>query len=81
MAVDKDYIKRHRSWQKYAKKELAAGRKPTPFKKWRTDLKKENRESVYFKGIKRESYQSRLKRAGIDWEKDKPSARLKRSKK
>jgi len=60
-----DYIKRHKSWQKYAKKELAAGRKPTPFKHWRTDLKSKKSESVYFKGIKRETTASRLKRSGL----------------
>jgi len=75
MAVDKNYIKRHRSWQKYAKKELAAGRKPKKFKDWKPELKKENQENVYFRGIKRESIESRLKRAGVN-----PS-RFKRSKK
>jgi len=75
------YIKRHESWQKYAKKELSLGRKPRPFKDWRKDLKPKKTESVYFKGIKKESYESRLKRAGIDWKKDKPSSKLKRSKK
>ena len=29
------YIKRHESWQKYAKKELDAGRKPIKFKDWK----------------------------------------------
>ena len=81
MAKESDYIKRHKSWQKYAKKELSLGRKPRPFKNWKPELKKKKTESVYFRGIKKESYESRLKRAGIDWEKDKPSARLKRSKK
>lgn len=70
-----DYEERHLTWQEYAKKELAAGRKPKKFKDWRPELKKENQESVYFKGIKRESYESRLKRAGVN-----PS-RFKRSKK
>ena len=37
-------------------------------------------EPVYFKGIKRQSPESRLKDAGIDWNKDKPSARLLRKK-
>jgi len=81
-----DYIERHKSWQKYANKEIKAGRKPVAFKHWRKELKskpkpKKKTESVYFKGIKRETPESRLKRAGIDWEKDKPSARLKRGKK
>jgi hypothetical protein len=62
-----DYIKKHLSWQKYAKKELAAGRKPTKFKDWG--------------GNKRtKDVKSGLAAASIDWEKDKPSARLKRSK-
>jgi len=64
-----DYIKRHKSWQKYAKKELAAGRKPIKFKDWKPS------DTTRTKDVK-----SQLKRAGIDWKKDKPSARLKRSK-
>jgi len=84
--ADKSYIERHKSWQKYAKKELKEGRKPVAFKHWRTDLKpkpkkKGKMESAYFRGIKRETPESRLKRAGIDWKRDKPSARLRRSKK
>ena len=83
--ANKDYIERHRSWQKYANKEIDAGRKPLAFKRWRTDLKSKPKSkktsNVYFKGIKRETTESGLKRSGLDWEKDKPSARLKRSKK
>jgi hypothetical protein len=68
-----EYIDRHLSWQKYANKEIKAGRKPTKFEDWKVS-------PVYFKGISEQTYESQLKRAGIDWEKDKPSARLKRSK-
>ena len=69
-----DYIDHHLSWQKYAKKELAAGRRPTKFKDWKVS-------PVYFRGVSKQTPESRLKAAGIDWEKDRPSARLKRSKK
>lgn len=54
----KAHIRKHEEWQKYANKELAAGRKPTKFKDWKT-------APVYFKGIKRETTKSRLKRAGL----------------
>jgi hypothetical protein len=63
-----NYIERHKSWQKYAKEKLAKGEKPIPFKHWRTDLKpkeKGNMESVYFRGIKRETPESRLAKAGL----------------
>ena len=63
-----DYIKRHKSWQEYAKKQIKAGKKPVAFKHWRTDLKpkpKKSMESVYFKGLKRESYESQMARAGM----------------
>lgn len=68
-----DYLDRHLSWQKYAEKEINAGRQPTKFKDWKVS-------PVYFRGIVKQTDKSRLKAAGIDWEKDKPSARLKRSK-
>ena len=79
-----DYIERHKSWQKYANAEIKKGKKPIAFKYWRKDLKskpKKKTESTYFRGIKRETPESRLKRAGINWKTDKPSARLKRNKK
>jgi len=78
------YIERHKSWQKYAKEELKKGKKPIPFKHWRTDLKKKPKksmESVYFRGIKKPTVESQLSKAGVNWEKDKPSARYKRSRK
>ena len=71
-----DYIERHKSWQKYAKAEMKKGKKPVAFKHWRTDLKpkpKKKTESVYFKGIKRETVESRLKRSGLS---DKEIARM-----
>jgi hypothetical protein len=60
-----DYIKRHKSWQKYAKKQIKKGKKPIAFKHWRTDLKSEGMESVYFRGTKRQTTESRLKKAGL----------------
>jgi len=63
-----DYIERHRSWQKYAKAELKKNKKPVAFKYWRTNLKtkpKKKTESIYFRGIKRESYESQMARAGM----------------
>lgn len=66
MAMQQEYIKRHKSWQKYAKKELAAGRKPMKFKNWKPELKRSKKESVYFRGMKKETYEdkrSRLKRS------------------
>lgn len=45
-----DYIKRHKSWQEYAKKELALGRKPKKFKDWMPELKsKSNTMKEYAK--------------------------------
>jgi len=64
----KAHKERHESWQKYAKAEIKKGKKPVEFKYWRKDLKpkpKKETESVYFKGIKRETTKSRLKRAGL----------------
>lgn len=72
--ADEARLKRHRVWQKYADKELAAGRRPTKFKDYKL-------EETYLRGVNRQSIESQLKAAGIDWEKDKPSARLQRSKK
>jgi hypothetical protein len=69
MAKNESRLQRHRSWQKHAEKELAAGRKPVKFKDWEL-------ESVYFKGMAKQTPESRLKAAGVDWEKDKPSARM-----
>lgn len=73
----KTHKKRHKSWQKYAKAEIKKGNKPVAFKYWRVDLKpqpklksklkskpKKETESVYFRGVKRESLESRLKRTG-----------------
>jgi hypothetical protein len=60
--------------------ELVKGKKAY-LKKKPKGKKKAKGESVYFKNIKRNSTTAdRLKAAGIDWEKDKPSARLKRRK-
>jgi hypothetical protein len=67
-------LQRHRTWQKYAEREIAAGRKPVKFKDYQL-------ESTYFRGVSKQTAESRMKAAGIDWEKDKPSARLQRSKK
>ena len=68
------YKERHKSWQKYADKELKAGRRPTKFKDYKL-------QDVYMRGITSQTPESQLKAAGIDWEKEKPSARLTRSKK
>lgn len=73
----KKYIKRHKDWQSYAKMMLKQGKKPTKFK----DYKEPKKEAVYFKHIKRKSPETRLKEAGIDWDRDKPTAKLKRKKK
>jgi len=67
------YIERHKKYQKYANKELDAGRKPIKFKDYGI-------EDTYFKGMSKQTPESRLKAAGINWEKDKPSAKLKRKK-
>ena len=42
----------------------------------------EDRESnpQYFKGITKPTYESQLNAAGINWDKDKPSARIRRKK-
>lgn len=66
--ANESHLKRHRVWQKYADKELAAGRKPTKFKDYEL-------ESTYFRGINQQTPESRLKAAGIN------PARFKRSKK
>lgn len=73
MASNKEYIARHKAYQKYAEDEMKAGRRPMKMKNFKL-------ESVYMKNIKKPTYESQLKAAGIDWEKDKPSARLKRTK-
>jgi len=57
----KAHKKKHEAWQKYAKGVLAKGGKPIKFK----DYKHKETESVYFKGTKRETTKSRLKRAGL----------------
>jgi len=77
MARNKKYINRHRKWQAYATKELAHGRKPIKFK----DYVAEALEPVYFKGITRPTIEAQLKAAGVDWKKDKPTAKFKRKKK
>lgn len=69
--LSKDYIKKHKAWTAYANKELDAGRKPIKFKDYKT-------ESVYYKGITKPTYESQMKAAGVDWSKDRPTARLKR---
>ena len=63
----KAHIKKHEEWQKYANKELAAGRKPTKFKDWKT--------APGYYGVRKQTAESRLKAAGID------PARFKRKKK
>jgi hypothetical protein len=73
MAKNEKYIQRHKAFQKYAEKEMNAGRRPMKFKDFKI-------EDVYFRGASRPTYESQMKAAGIDWEKEKPSARLKRSK-
>ena len=70
----KAHIKKHKSWQNYANKQIKAGKKPIPFKDY-------EEAPVYYGKISQPTYESRLRAAGIDWKKDKPSARLKRSKK
>ena len=70
----KAHKKKHETWQKYAKAELNAGRKPIKFKDYKA-------KTSYFGKTANPTTESRLKAAGIDWEKDKPSARLKRKKK
>lgn len=70
----KKNIEKHRAWQKYANKELDKGRQPTKYKDYETS-------SSYFRGIKSQTTESRMKAAGIDWDKDKPSAKLTRKKK
>lgn len=64
------YKGRHLKWQKYAEKELAAGRKPIPFKDYQL-------EPAYFKFINKQTTESQLKRSGIT---DKEIARFKRKK-
>lgn len=70
MAKNEKYIARHRTWQKYAEKELKAGRKPIKFKNWQT-------EPVYFRGVSKQTAESRLKGAGLS---EKEIAKLKRKK-
>ena len=53
-----NYIERHKSWQKYAEKEIKAGRKPTPFKDWQVS-------SVYFRGMPKQTYESKMEAAGM----------------
>jgi hypothetical protein len=69
-------LQRHRTYQKYAEKEMAAGRKPTKFKDYEL-------EPVYFRGVAKQTAESQLKSSGlsqseIDRLKAKPSARLQR---
>lgn len=66
----KAHKKKHEAWQKYANKELAAGRKPTKFKDWET-------APVYY-GATKQTTESRLKAAGMS---TKQINRLKRSRK
>ena len=54
--ANKRYIQRHKKYQKYANKELDEGRIPVKFKDYET-------EPVYFKGITKQSYESRMKQA------------------
>lgn len=62
--------------------ELVKGKKAYLKKKPAEAKPKATGEPVYFKNMKRKrSYEDQLKAAGIDWNKDKPSAKLKRSKK
>ena len=70
----KAHIKKHKAWQKHAKTEMAAGRKPIKFKDYEA-------KTVYYGTVASGTAESRLRAAGIDWKKDKPSARLKRKKK
>lgn len=66
------YIERHKAWQQYAKQELAKGRQPVKFKDWKPQNKKG-------KNARTKQVESGLKAAGIDWDSDKPTSRLKRS--
>lgn len=63
------YIKKHRAWQSYANAMLDKGKQPIKFK----DYNKSNTRTS--------SIKSQLKAAGINWDKDKPTAKLKRKKK
>ena len=63
--------------------ELVKGKKAY-LKKKKKKVKKATKkaDSVYFKGIKRkQSYEDQLRAAGIDWKRDRPTAKLKRKKK
>ncbi len=53
----KTHIRKHEGWQKYADKELAAGRKPTKFKDWKTS-------PVYY-GATKQTVESRMKAAKL----------------
>jgi len=66
--VASKYIKKHLAWQKYAKKEMAAGRKPVKFKDWKPKSEKETTRT--------KSVSSQLKRSGLT---DKEINRLRRS--
>lgn len=73
MAVDKVKIKRHKDWQRYANKELDKRKAPIKFKDY-------TEEPVYYGKFSKPTAESQLKAAGIDWNKDKPTARLTRKK-
>jgi len=66
--------KEKKEYLKYYKSTKASGKTPSKYGQWKSSRKS---EPVYFKGIKKESYESQFKNAGIDWEKDKPSSKLK----
>lgn len=85
------YEERHRMWTTYANKELKAGRKPIKFKDYDVEptyfnmISKQTPESRLEmkpnpKTVRTKAIESGLKAAGVDWEKDKPSTKLRRKK-
>jgi len=57
-AALKAHKKKHRAWQKYAKAKLAKGEKPIKFKDYEPD-------TVYFGKVRRPTYETRMKAAGM----------------
>jgi len=70
----KKTINKHKQYQTYANRELTSGRLPIKYR----DFTPATQEPTYFKGIKRTTIEARLKEAdpSLDWERDKPSARI-----